>query len=124
MTPDRRDAEHHGPFTTWQWAVMGAYFVAIVLCVAVGSLAIRADESAHRGAVAICVEVEFLRASRVQAIEAVRAHPRAPETSARLQAAARLGALVKHVEDAVPACRPRTARRHPRRHPEHAIKGP
>lgn len=105
MTPDRRHAVKHGPFTTWQWAVLGSYVVAIILAFSVGKLATRADENAHRGNAAICVVVEFLNNSLTTTERAIRENPQAPETEAREMSARRLGELVDRLEAEVPDCK-------------------
>lgn len=58
--PDRRNAVKHGPFTTWQWAVIGSYLATIILSAVLWQLAHRADVNSKRGNIAICVEVGFL----------------------------------------------------------------
>jgi hypothetical protein len=50
----------HGLFSTWQWAVLGAYLVAIVLSVAVGILADRAIDNTKRIDLALCHEIAYL----------------------------------------------------------------
>ena len=61
----------HGPFTTWQWAVLGSYLVIIVLTIFIYSLAHRADINAHRGSTAICVEVGFVKTGQMANIHAI-----------------------------------------------------
>lgn len=105
MTPDRRNAVKHGPFTTWQWAVLGSYFVAIVLSLAIYGLAHRADLNAEHGNAAICVETAFLR-NAAQTTEAlVRKGPDTPENRARRRSARHLRQLVNQLEASVPSCR-------------------
>jgi hypothetical protein len=105
----RRDEDlpplKHGPFTTWQWAVLGAYFVAIVLSIAIYGLAHRADVSAKRGNAAICVEVGFLRSTALTAEASIRQHPDAPENAARQMSIERTRRLVKQLQTSVPSCR-------------------
>jgi hypothetical protein len=105
VTPDRRNATKHGPFTTWQWAVLGSYFVAIVLAVSVYKLANRADENANRGNAAICVEVAFLHNSLVATERLIQQSPQTPESAARKMSARRLRELVDRLEAEVPNCR-------------------
>lgn len=105
MTPDRRNATKHGWFTTWQWAVLGAYFVTIVLAVSIYGLAHRADENARRGTAAICVEVAFLENSRVVTERSIQQHPNAPESELRRQSLKRLDALTMQLRREIPSCR-------------------
>jgi hypothetical protein len=104
VTPDRRHAVKHGPFTTWQWAVLGAYFAAIVLSLSVWGLARRANENARRGNAAICVEVAFLQNSLRATERALKENPTAPENPARRVSAQRLRDLVGRLEAEVPNC--------------------
>lgn len=105
MTPDRRHAVKHGWFTTWQWAVLGSYVVAIVLAFCVGKLASRADDNAARGNAAICVVVGFLDNSLTTTERVVRENPGAPENPARRMSAQRLRGLVGRLEAEVPNCK-------------------
>lgn len=105
MTPDQRHRKMHGPFSTWQWAVLGAYFVAIVLAVSVYGLAHRADMNASRGNAAICVEVAFLDNSLRATERSISENPTAPENVVRGQSAKRLRDLVVRLQVQVPDCR-------------------
>lgn len=105
MSPDQRSRVRHGPFSTWQWAVLGAYLVALVLSISVGWLAHRADENAMRGNAAICVVSGFLRNSLAATENAIRRNPDAPETPTRRVSAANLRDLVGQLETEVPSCR-------------------
>lgn len=112
--PERRSAHRrredlppvlHGPFTTWQWAVLGAYFVALILALGVGKLAARADENAHHGNAAICVLVGALENSRRANEQFIRSHPAAPETPARMKSLMATRVLVGQLRAEVPNCR-------------------
>jgi len=105
MTPDRRHAVKHGWFTTWQWAVLGSYFVAIVLTVSVYKLAHRADDNANRGNAAICVEVAFLENSRRVTERSLAENPTAPENAVRRESLKRLDDLVEKLRVEVPHCK-------------------
>jgi uncharacterized membrane-anchored protein YhcB (DUF1043 family) len=50
----------YGWFSTWQWAVLGAYLVAVVLSVVVGLLADRAIDNTKRIDEALCHEIAYL----------------------------------------------------------------
>jgi len=95
----------HGPFTTWQWAVLGSYFVAIVLAISIYGLAHRADQNAERGNAAICVETAFLRNSAKTTRELADQEPSTPESIARRRSAEHLQQLVRQLEASVPSCR-------------------
>lgn len=112
--PERRKAHRrredlppikHGPFTTWQWAVIALFFAVMILSSAIGSLAHRADHNADRGNAAICVEVGFLRNGIKTAEQAIRQHPEAPENPARQESISRLEDLIAQLEASVPSCR-------------------
>lgn len=105
MTPDKRHRKMHGPFSTWQWAVLGAYFVAFVLSLVVWHLAHRADMNASRGNAAICVEVAFLDNSLRATERSIAENPTAPENVVRGQSAKRLRDLVRLLQAEVPDCR-------------------
>lgn len=60
MSPDRRSSTKLGPFTTWQWAVLGAYLVAIALSAIVGRTAHQAQVNTVRLDRAICAEIRYL----------------------------------------------------------------
>lgn len=77
MTPDRRNAVKHGPFTTWQWAVIGAYLVAIILSLAVGLLVSQALDNTRRIDRALCAEIEFLEGQDGDQIRALNQNLRA-----------------------------------------------
>jgi hypothetical protein len=57
--PDQ-DRPKHGPYTTWQWSVIGAYLVAIILSVAVGMLANRAVTNTEILSQEICFQINYL----------------------------------------------------------------
>jgi len=103
--PDQRNRIKHGWFTTWQWAVLGAYVVAIALSAAVAGLAQRADENAKRGNAAICVQVAFLENAEKTTRDLVSRNPTAPETPARLQSAQELHGLIVRLREEIPSCR-------------------
>lgn len=60
MTPDQRRRVKHGPLSTWQWAVVGAYLVAIVLSFYVGRTASAAVDSTERIDQLLCVQIQYL----------------------------------------------------------------
>jgi hypothetical protein len=103
--PDERKRAKFGPFSTWQWAVIGAYLIAIVLSAYVGMLARRADENAHNGNVAICVEARFLRNTADTTRAYLRANPKDPFTRERRQSLSNLEHLIHSLEEAIPSCR-------------------
>lgn len=105
MTPDRRNRVKHGPFTTWQWAVIGAYVVAAVLAFRSDQAASRADENARRGNAAICVLVGTLENSRKTTEQLVTRNPGAPETRVRVKSVLATARLVRQLRTKVPDCR-------------------
>lgn len=59
--------ERHGPFTAWQWAIIGAYIIAIVLSAVVWIDADRAERAANKATAttvrldkSICAEIQYL----------------------------------------------------------------
>jgi hypothetical protein len=65
MTPDRGSGPHFWLLTSWQWAVIGAYIVAIVLSAVVGVLANKAQDNTERIDKALCAQIVYLeRVSR------------------------------------------------------------
>lgn len=57
---DRRRRTKYWIFTTWQWGVVGAYFVAIVLSIALGVAVANVNSNAHRLNKSICAQVLYL----------------------------------------------------------------
>lgn len=105
MTPDQRNRVHHGPFTTWQWAVLLSYGVSIVLAAAIGMLAHRADINARRGNTAICAEVAFLRASLAATERLIVTQPASSGNAVRRESAVRVRNLIRALEHEIPNCR-------------------
>jgi hypothetical protein len=103
--PDQRNRVHHGPFSTWQWAVIGAYFVPLILSAYVWSISVRADDNAASGNAAICVVNEFLRNSLRTTENLLRGDQDPAERKAREQSARRLRTLVVQLETELPSCR-------------------
>lgn len=103
--PDERNRVKHGPFSTWQWAVLGAYLVAIVLSFSVYGLAKRADVNARRGNAAICVQAAYLDAQVMTLESTIKQNPTAPETPARERGARELRRLVAQLRREIPDCR-------------------
>jgi hypothetical protein len=60
MSPDRGSGPHFWIFTSWQWAVIGAYIVAIVLSAVVGALARKAQSNTVRIDKALCAQIAYL----------------------------------------------------------------
>lgn len=92
MTPDRATGQKHGPFTTWQWSVLGAYLVAILLSVVVGRIATQAVNNTERIDKSICSEIHYL-----EGVIRVSENP---------AAAKQLGGLVKDLRELTPGCPP------------------
>jgi hypothetical protein len=130
MSPDERRRVKFGPFSTWQWAVIGSYVIAIVLSAYVGAIANRGDDNARAGNVAICVEIGFLKNSDVQTQRAIEKaeritlpdpdrnraeydktvrlileRPKDQFTPDRLASLANLRGLINKLEKAIPSCR-------------------
>lgn len=105
MTPDQRNRVHHGPFTTWQWAVLLSYGVSIVLAAAIGMLAHRADLNARRGNTAICAEIAFLRSSLTATERLIVTQPASAANAVRRESAMRVRNLIRALEREIPNCR-------------------
>lgn len=60
----RRDEDlppvKHGPFTVWQWAVLGVLMVAVIGSIAVGRIASTAVENTNRIDKALCIQIAYL----------------------------------------------------------------
>jgi hypothetical protein len=66
MSPHTGDGRHYWIFTTWQWAVLGAYLIAVVLSGVVGFLADRALDNTVRIDKAICAQIIYLDRPRLR----------------------------------------------------------
>lgn len=63
----------HGLFTTWQWAVICSYFVAIILSFIAGVAANRALDNTERIDKALCTQIAYLeRQAKVAMTPAAR----------------------------------------------------
>jgi hypothetical protein len=50
----------HGPFTTWQWAVLAVLMIAVVGSIAVGRVATTAVHNTQRIDQALCIQIAYL----------------------------------------------------------------
>jgi hypothetical protein len=55
-----RPPPRHGPFTTWQWAVIGVLLVALIGSIYVGRIASSAVDSTNRIDKALCIQIDYL----------------------------------------------------------------
>lgn len=53
-------------FTTWQWAVLGSYIVAIVASLIIGRFATTAQNNTERIDKALCAQIEYLGQPRLR----------------------------------------------------------
>lgn len=79
MSPDRRGDDYdgperrvlirrqldphpikHGPFTTWQWAVLAVLAIAVIGSIAVGRVAMTAVDNTNRIDRALCIQITYL----------------------------------------------------------------
>lgn len=91
MNPERRNRVHIWIFSTWQWAVLGAYAVAICLSVIVYRASNEALNNTERIDRALCAQIRYL--------EGVR-------PVARPEAKDDLSKLLNELRPLVPSCPP------------------
>lgn len=68
MTPDQRRRHKLWRFSTWQWAVLGSYLVAVVLSFLVGRAGNTALDNTDRIDKALCAQIEYLESQAAVAI--------------------------------------------------------
>lgn len=94
MSPDRRGDDYrgperrvlirrevdphpvrHGPFTTWQWAVLAVLAIAVIGSIAVGRIAVTAIDNTNRIDRALCIQIAYLeKQSRLSTVPAARSN--------------------------------------------------
>lgn len=110
MSPDESSNQKidWSHITPWRAAVLGSFFVSIILSIALYIIIERVDTNANRGRTAICVEVGFLESSIITQEDLLSKGDYSPEElSARRDALDRTEDLVTELRSVIHNCPPR-----------------